>query len=74
MTYRELINTYTNEELAQILANDDLFNMACVENFNFDVSSCKYQNKDCYKCILALLDSEVEEDILKRNTNAGLIQ
>ena len=66
MKYIDLLKSSTDEEFAEIIANDDIFNMACVENYNFDNNSCKYGKVDCYKCILSLLRSEIEEDIVKR--------
>ena len=67
MTYIEFLRTLPTEEFAQIVAHDAIFNMACVENYDFEVCACKYSRVDCYKCILSLLNSEVDKDILKRN-------
>ena len=66
MTYREFLNTLSNEEFAQVVADDGIFNIACVANLEGPENTCKYEKMDCYKCILALLDSEVDEDIHKR--------
>lgn len=67
MKYRELLNSLSNEEFAQVVAEDGIFNTACVENLN-EQNECGYSRVDCYKCILALLNSEVENgDILKRD-------
>lgn len=67
MRYIDLLKSSSDEEFAQIIANDDIFNMACVENYNFENKVCDYNRVNCYKCILSLLQSEVEEDILKRD-------
>ena len=66
MKYREFLNSLTDEEFAQVLANDDIFNMACVENYDFEVCGCRQGRIDCYKCILAILQSEVEGEAIKR--------
>ncbi len=67
MKYRDFLNSCSDEELAEILANDDIFNMACVEHYDFTNNKCPYKDNDCEKCILALLDSDIEEDIVKRD-------
>lgn len=66
MKYREFLNTLSNEEFAQVVADDGIFNIACVANLEGPENVCKHEKVDCYKCILALLDSEVDEDIHKR--------
>lgn len=66
MKYREFLNSLSNEEFAQVVVDDGIFNIACVANLEGPDNICKYERADCYKCILALLNSEVEEDINKR--------
>ena len=66
MTYREFLNSLSDEDFAVAIANDDLFNMACVENYSFEAVKCPYGNVDCHKCLLALLQSDVDGDIIKR--------
>ena len=66
MRYIDLLKSCTDEEFAEIIANDDIFNMACVENYDFENDVCKHGRVSCYKCILALLQSEVTKDINKR--------
>ena len=66
MKYREFLNSLSNEEFAQVVAEDGIFNIACVSNLDGPENICKYEKVDCFKCILALLESEVEEDINKR--------
>ena len=66
MTYRDFLNSLSNEEFAIIVAEDGIFNIACVANLNVPENICKYEKVDCYKCILALLESEVDSEILKR--------
>ena len=66
MKYREFLNTLSNEEFAQVVADDGIFNIACVANLEGSDNICKYEKMDCHKCILALLESDVENDITKR--------
>ena len=65
MTYREFLNSLSNEEFAQVVADDSIFNIACVANLEGPEHVCKHEKVDCFKCILALLESKVEEDINK---------
>lgn len=59
MTYREFLNSLSNEDFAEVMAEDGLFNAACVENFNFDDKKCPHEYKKCKECILQLLNSEM---------------
>ena len=68
MRYRELLNSLSDEEFAQVVAEDGIFNVACVSNLEGAENICKYKKIDCFKCILALLQSEVDADVLKRDS------
>jgi hypothetical protein len=67
MKYREFLNSLSDEEFAQVIADDGIFNIACIANLEGPENICKYEKVDCFKCILALLNSEVEGDIIKRD-------
>ena len=60
MTYRELVNNLSNEEFAQALIDDALLHMACNCSIVGNEAVCPYEIKDCLKCIVMLLNSEVE--------------
>ena len=58
MTYREFLNTLSDEDFAEIISQDGIFNAACVDNFNFDKDECPHKYSKCKECVLALLKSE----------------
>ena len=60
MTYRELVNKLSNEEFGQVLIDDVLIHMACSCSIVNGNPVCPYKVKDCLKCIVKLLKSEVE--------------
>lgn len=60
-TYRDIINGLSNKDLANILVNGDILNMACID---YDCH-CNGEDEDemtCEGCILKLLEREVDED------------
>lgn len=61
MTYRELVNKLSDEELAQTLLDDVLLHMACKCTIVDNKPVCPYNLKDCFKCIVKLLKSEIED-------------
>lgn len=68
MTYRELTNKLTDEEFAQMICEDSLLNIACIENRTGENNECPFKLKDCFKCIVKLLKSDVDSsEITKRN-------
>lgn len=58
----------SNEDFAHIIAEDGIFNIACVENSK-KTGECCFNRVDCYKCILCLLNSDVDGEITKRYTD-----
>lgn len=68
MKYREFLNSLSNVDFAKIVAEDGIFNIACVENSVGEHCECRYNNKDCFKCVLSLLNSDADNlDLLKRS-------
>ena len=68
MRYREFLNSLSDVDFAEIVAEDGIFNIACVENSVGEHCECKYSNKDCFKCVLAVLNSDADNlDLLKRS-------
>lgn len=65
MKYREFLNSLSNEDFAHIITEDGIFNIACVENAKAS-GECCFNRIDCYKCVLALLESEADGEIIKR--------
>ena len=61
MTYRELVNKLSDEELAQVIIDDVLLHMCCNCSIEDNKPVCPYEVKDCLKCIVKLLKSEVED-------------
>jgi hypothetical protein len=60
MTYRELVNKLSDEEFAQTIMDDVLIHMSCNGSIVNNELKCPYPNKDCLKCIVKLLKSDVE--------------
>ena len=60
MKYRDFLLTLSDEDLADAIAEDVIFNTACVENFDFEKDSCPHNYSMCKECILKLLQSDVE--------------
>jgi hypothetical protein len=58
MTYREFLNTLSDEDFAEIIAQDGIFNAACVDNFDFNEERCPNGYTKCKECVLELLKSE----------------
>ena len=61
MKYKEFLLNLSEEDLAETIATDAIFNAACVDNFNFEEDKCPHNFQNCKDCILKLLQSEVEE-------------
>lgn len=61
MTYRELINNLSDEELAQTILDDVILHMCCNCSIKDGKPVCPYEISDCFKCIVKLLRSEVED-------------
>lgn len=59
MTNREYINNLSDEELADCIINDDLFDMPCEEQ---SVNKC---SGACLQCVVKWLSQEVEENSKK---------
>ena len=61
MTHRDFLNNLSNVDLADIIAEDGIFNMACVESSKH--VNCPYPvgSHKCKQCIKEFLDSEFEE-------------
>ena len=60
MTYRELVNKLSDEEFAQTIIDDVLIHMCCSCSVVDNKPVCPYELKDCFKCLVKLLRSEVE--------------
>ena len=60
MTYREFLNSLSDEDFSEIIAQDGIFNAACVDNFSFDEDRCPHGYNRCKDCVLELLKSEVK--------------
>ena len=57
-TNRDIINTLSNEDLAEIIAHGDILNMACIDY------RCEKEDNDefdCVECIKKFLESPVDE-------------
>lgn len=61
MKYREFINKLSDEEFAQTLIDDVIIHMSCNCSVVNNSPVCPYEIKDCLKCIVKLLKSEVED-------------
>lgn len=61
MTYRELVNRLSDEEFAQTILDDVLLHMACNCSIVDNKCVCPYEVKDCLKCVVKLLNSEIEK-------------
>lgn len=56
-TYRDIINSLSNEDLADIIVNGDIIHMACLDY------SCTPDDEDtCEGCVLRLLERQVDDD------------
>ena len=60
MKYREFVNNLSDEEFAQTLIDDVLIHMACNCSIVDNKPVCPFEVKDCLKCIVKLLESEIE--------------
>lgn len=60
MKYRELVNQLSDEEFAQTILDDVLIHMSCNCSIVDNKPVCPYELKDCFKCLVKLLRSEVE--------------
>lgn len=58
MTYREFLNSLSDEDFAEVVAQDGIFNAACVDNFSFNEDKCPHGYSKCKECVLELLKSE----------------
>jgi hypothetical protein len=61
MKYRELVNCLSDEEFAQTILDDVLVHMACNCSIVDGSPVCPYKFQDCLKCIVKLLQSDVED-------------
>ena len=61
MKYRELINSLSDEELAQTILDDVLIHMCCSCSVVDNKPVCPYEVSDCMKCLVKLLRSDVED-------------
>ena len=65
MTYRELLNNISTDELASIIVDGDLQVIACLEH-NATASETCFSRIHCKKCISKLLDKEINPKYLKK--------
>ena len=61
MTYRELVNKLSDEEFAQTIIDDVLIHMCCNCSIVDGKPICPYKVEDCFKCLVKLLKSDVED-------------
>ena len=63
MTYREFLNKLPDEDFADAIANNTIFNIACVHSnkFNTECLNSNLFSEHCIDCIVKLLKSEFEE-------------
>lgn len=61
MTYRELVNNLSDEEFAQTILDDVLLHMCCSCSIVNGNPICPHKVKDCFKCLVKLLRSDVED-------------
>ena len=60
-TYRDFLNTMSNEELSEAIVNDHLLHMACNGSVENNKMYCPYSEPNCAKCIEQLLDSDMDD-------------
>ena len=65
MKYREFINSMSNDDFADMIFDDTVLNMACVENLTGEDNRCPYNHNKCKKCVMDFLDSEMEVELIK---------
>lgn len=63
MTYREFLNTVSDEDYADIILDNSIFTMACVNSDIFTSCENKVPSKACKKCLLKMLQSKMEPAI-----------
>ena len=61
MTYRQLLNNLSDEEFAQTIIDDVLLHMCCSCSVVDNQPACPYEVRDCFKCLVKLLQSDVED-------------
>lgn len=62
MKYRDFVNSMSNEDFADMILDDSILNMACVENLQGTENECPHNHDKCKQCVMDLLDSEMEVD------------
>ena len=60
MTYREFLNRVSDDDFADIILENAIFNIACVDSAKFNICKKKVPSKKCKPCLLRMLKSEVE--------------
>ena len=61
MKYREFLNNLSDEDLAEVIAKDGVYNTACADNYNHKDHKCPYGHDKCKECVMKLLESEVTD-------------
>ena len=61
MTYREFLNNLNDEDFAEVIAKDGIYNNACVDNYSHGEQKCPYGHDKCKECVMKLLKSEVTD-------------
>ena len=61
MTYRELINALSDEEFGQTILDDVILHMSCSCSIVDGSPKCPHKSKDCLKCIVKLLKSDIDD-------------
>jgi hypothetical protein len=63
MVYREFLNKVSNEDFADIILENAIFTMACVNSDIFTSCKNKIPSENCKKCLLKMLQSKMEPTI-----------
>lgn len=61
MKYREFLNTLSDDDFAEVISTDGIYNQACVDNYSHGEQKCPYGYDKCKECVLRLLQSEIED-------------
>lgn len=60
MTYREFLNRVSDEDFVDIILENTIFNIACVDSDKFNTCKKKSPSKKCKQCLLKMLQSKLE--------------
>lgn len=60
MTYREFLNKISDEDFTDIILENAIFNIACVDSDKFNTCKKKLPSKKCKQCLLKMLKSNIE--------------